>query len=1135
MSNIVKSVEFFDFTLVSTTTTSGVLSKSQDISNCVPFVSARGNSNSLQAHMMDVFFSSAGGNNYVNVERINSNGTQYCKVYVIEFDSNEIDVQQGSFSFSGSSSNVSITEVDLNYAAMVFYHKSPNNNRADYTFLRGKFSSSSQLEFRKGASSGSLNGHYYVFEAKNQQFSVESHDWSCASSTNVSFNTPLSNVRGLLVSSYYSDYTANAPSYIFSYSTRRNRRTVSVAKFSGSSTSYGTSFFISFNDDKRHTQRRYVSFSNSDTTKQYDLDYVVNLNSSMAVSDNIQSMCSVNTTAGNYVNNGFVSCELTTASGLEVKRGGSGTAGNSYVQVFDWNGLDIPEGNNLSPLASGISCAKSVENTVLTISGHERYTEYILTKGQNINNCVPFASSYGTANDFSRQMYNIWFESPSLVCVERGGLDSTSYINLNVVEFYPEQVKVRSNSILITDNYSNISISPVDRKKTALMFHGSPRDNSTTRADASLVRGRFTTSSGIEFYRYNSSSWWIGTYYTFEDLGSVFEVEQHEGSFTTYSRDISSLEMEPNTTFLIGSYASSYNSSAPSYVCARLTYQGIRTVGFNKSSSASTGYYCVFIIKFIDNREHVQNIYQYLNNSTSSATQSLYPKFVGHTNSITVYVNTRPGGTNSTTTGSYLNDSWCMITLISDDTLEISIGSNGGVNVSAAFSVIDWVGYAPQLEDTHKYGNNRINSIERMTLTLAGNEYQASKYISKRQNLNNCVPFFSLKSSSGNDGTYESMVAPFVFANSKKISLCRGQYTSGMDDIDMHVDIVEFNPKYIKVQKGDFYVDATYTDVSIDTIDLNRAFVVTSFYGYGISNYYNTSFLESYFKDDHTLTLKRHTDDAGVITGQYFIVEALQEEFYVQTIRASSSSTTAKFSYSEYVPDPGRTLLIGSYSSDYGGNAPSYGCAYIYRDIQYIYCQKGVNNSTNSYTIFAIEFNNYNKMDVSVQQRIINFNNSTSSATVGINKVDENKTCLVSSTAPINATVSTTSSNYFNPAFSKFTLTSSGTEVKREIVNDGVSSNSAIQIIEFPEPNKYYFEGTVTEQGSPAAGRQVRAYRKDTGYLVDETISASGTGYFYLETTYSGTHDIVCLDDLSGYSYNDLIYGDVIPTTISGL
>lgn len=76
----------------------------------------------------------------------------------------------------------------------------------------------------------------------------------------------------------------------------------------------------------------------------------------------------------------------------------------------------------------------------------------------------------------------------------------------------------------------------------------------------------------------------------------------------------------------------------------------------------------------------------------------------------------------------------------------------------------------------------------------------------------------------------------------------------------------------------------------------------------------------------------------------------------------------------------------------------------------------------------------------------------------------------------------------------------------------------------------YCFSGYVYEQGSPAS-RILYLHYRDDGSLIDTT-TASGNGYYYLETTYSGSHYIVCLDDESGEDYNDLIIGNVYPEEV---
>jgi hypothetical protein len=75
----------------------------------------------------------------------------------------------------------------------------------------------------------------------------------------------------------------------------------------------------------------------------------------------------------------------------------------------------------------------------------------------------------------------------------------------------------------------------------------------------------------------------------------------------------------------------------------------------------------------------------------------------------------------------------------------------------------------------------------------------------------------------------------------------------------------------------------------------------------------------------------------------------------------------------------------------------------------------------------------------------------------------------------------------------------------------------------------YFIEGYVYEKGNPVV-RQIYLYDRSTGVLVDSTVSSGG--YYYVETSNSGSHFIVCLDDSSGVAYDDLIIGNVYPEEV---
>jgi len=73
-----------------------------------------------------------------------------------------------------------------------------------------------------------------------------------------------------------------------------------------------------------------------------------------------------------------------------------------------------------------------------------------------------------------------------------------------------------------------------------------------------------------------------------------------------------------------------------------------------------------------------------------------------------------------------------------------------------------------------------------------------------------------------------------------------------------------------------------------------------------------------------------------------------------------------------------------------------------------------------------------------------------------------------------------------------------------------------------------YFSGFVFKDNSPIEGN-LYLYLESNGSLIDSTISEAN-GYYYLETTSSGLHFIVCFDDTINSSDQPLIRGKLTPT-----
>lgn len=173
----VKSVEYVEVPMGAGTTTATVnLTKGQVVTNSVPFASlmvtgADGEYNNV---LTDIFF--AAGPSRVTVQRATSTGTVSLGVYVVEFDPAYVNVLQGTFSMANgvATTTAGIAPVILTKAALVSYyrHTSTSDMWRDYA-VAGWFSAVNQLSWQRESSSGAVNGHYFVFEARNSEFRVQ--------------------------------------------------------------------------------------------------------------------------------------------------------------------------------------------------------------------------------------------------------------------------------------------------------------------------------------------------------------------------------------------------------------------------------------------------------------------------------------------------------------------------------------------------------------------------------------------------------------------------------------------------------------------------------------------------------------------------------------------------------------------------------------------------------------------------------------------------------------------------------------------------------------------------------------------------------------------------------------------------
>jgi hypothetical protein len=77
-----------------------------------------------------------------------------------------------------------------------------------------------------------------------------------------------------------------------------------------------------------------------------------------------------------------------------------------------------------------------------------------------------------------------------------------------------------------------------------------------------------------------------------------------------------------------------------------------------------------------------------------------------------------------------------------------------------------------------------------------------------------------------------------------------------------------------------------------------------------------------------------------------------------------------------------------------------------------------------------------------------------------------------------------------------------------------------------------FFVSGYVHENETAIQRTVYLYERSSGDLMDRCVSNVSNGYYLLKTTSSGTHNLVCIDDVDGEIYDDLILSKITPTEV---
>ena len=184
-----------------------------------------------------------------------------------------------------------------------------------------------------------------------------------------------------------------------------------------------------------------------------------------------------------------------------------------------------------------LGCVKSVQSIYYNPSGGLSQT-LNLTKGQDVNNCVPFATHQYSSDDSDAAMWHIdiYFPNSTQIKIERTRAVGNIAGRIFVVEFDPNRVKVQQGSFTCLDEAvaPQTTVVPlaetIDTSKAAVVAH---YRTSLINIDAwdthSLMF--YLSSSNFNAYRYQGDDTALyGHYYVFESLTGNFSV-QHKSLY----------------------------------------------------------------------------------------------------------------------------------------------------------------------------------------------------------------------------------------------------------------------------------------------------------------------------------------------------------------------------------------------------------------------------------------------------------------------------------------------------------------------------------------------------------------------------------------------------------------------------
>ncbi len=343
---VVLSVEKFSISMPDGTASTPALSKGQNINNCVPFMTVNtlgGDAGQIQ--FVDVAKNT--GTDKFDFTAVDA-GSRLLEVTIVEFDPDEVTIQEISFTITGAgANNKAITAIVEANTFPIVYYSAPTvtGDHFRYTSVEVEFTSTVNLRLSMAAWQANIVGHAYIVEALNGAWVVKSGASYPVSylvgDTTKDTTIASSDVTRTALFNYFlptesGDHVRDGiwDAYILNATTVRATRAFGG---SPSATSTGQAFVVEFAAEVAVAQWGLLTY-NTAITKSATITEVGELGNSMIMGSHPpMSWCEGNSTSASAKVAACAKLTLTSATGVLGERSSTGSGNyKQRFQVIEW-------------------------------------------------------------------------------------------------------------------------------------------------------------------------------------------------------------------------------------------------------------------------------------------------------------------------------------------------------------------------------------------------------------------------------------------------------------------------------------------------------------------------------------------------------------------------------------------------------------------------------------------------------------------------------------------------------------------------------------------------------------------------------------------------------------------------------